>query len=108
PPQPGQGAGARAVTADERLEPADELREAAEREIRLSALGEAGEPQLLQARGLGLRPRLVAEAGERPSPKRNSTWRIRVLSHGRQPPARARRPAAGPARRDSGSGSEQA
>src|SRR5438309_8552305 len=53
---------------DQRLQLADELAVAAEREICLNPLLETGEPQLLEPRDRPLRPRLVRELGERRSP----------------------------------------
>jgi hypothetical protein len=58
------------VLANERLDFADELGVAAEREVGLEPPLERPEAELFKARNLGLRERLVPEVGEgRPAPK---------------------------------------
>src|SRR5262249_25767656 len=59
------------VLERERFELADELRVAPERQIGIDALLEHRQPELLEARDLDLRERLVGEVGERrASPER--------------------------------------
>ena len=53
---------------DECLELADELGVATAIEVGIDTILERGESKLLEPRGLGLRPRLVGEVGERGAP----------------------------------------
>ena len=66
------------VLADQRLQPADHLGVAAERELRLDELLARGDPQLLEPGDLGLRERLVGEVGQR----RAAPERERALERG--------------------------
>ena len=66
---------AQRMVPDERLELRQHGGVAAERELRLEALLERGEPQLLEPRDRRLRERLVGEVGERcaaPEPERTT------------------------------------
>ena len=61
------------MLGDQRLELADELRVAAEREIGLDPLLERRQPQILQPPGLDPRERLLGELGQRrPAPQRRA------------------------------------
>ena len=53
------------MLGDQCLELSDDLRVAAEREVGVDAILEAGDASLLEAPDLGLRERLVGEVGER-------------------------------------------
>ena len=69
------------VLGDQRLELADQLGVAAEREVGLDPLLERRQPQVLEPAALGLGERLVRELGERrPAPERE-----RLAQHRRGP-----------------------
>jgi hypothetical protein len=66
------------VLDDERLELTDEIRLAPEREVGLDSLLEAGEAEVLEARDLRLRERLVSEIRKRrPAPEGERFTQVR-------------------------------